>query len=76
MAMTLFFCSATPLWAQGADGGNDTQAWVLSFFIMILFLALTLLILLRPTKRSDSAFSHDEVQAQKDEEMQKIKRAH
>jgi len=75
-AATLFFFSATPLLAQGGEGGDEAQAWVLSFAFMIAFLALTLLILLRPTKRSDSAFTYDEVQAQKEEEMKKIKSSH
>jgi hypothetical protein len=43
---------------------------------MIAFLALTLFILLRPTKRSDSAFTYDELQAQKEENMRKLKGTH
>ena len=74
LSITLFLCTATPLWAQEAAAeGDETKIWVLSYAIMILFLALTLLILLRPTKREDSAFTFDEIQAQKEEEMNKIK---
>jgi len=66
---------AVPLWAQDA-AADDTQEWVISYAIMILFLILTVLILLRPLKRSDSAFSFDELKAQKDEDMKKIKGTH
>ena len=70
LAFVVFFFTAVPLWAQD---GNEPQEWVISYAIMILFLALAIAILLRPTKREDSAFSFDEIQAQKDEEMKKIK---
>ena len=75
MVATVFLFTVAPLWAaeEEADG---TQEWVISYAIMILFLVLTMLILLRPLKRSDSAFSYDEIQAQKDEEMKKIKGTH
>ena len=72
LTVTAFLCTAMPLLAQ--DGaGDETETWVLQYFLMILFLALALLILLRPTKREDSAFSHDEIQAQKEEDMKKLK---
>ena len=75
LAVTAFFFIVAPLWAQ--DGaGQETQEWVISYAIMIAFLGLILLILLRPTKRDDSAFSFDEQQAQKEEEMKKIKGGH
>jgi hypothetical protein len=65
------------LWAQEeAAAENETQVWVLSYAIMTAFLALALLILLRPTKRSDTAFSFDELQAHKEEEMKKLKGTH
>jgi len=76
LAMTAFFFTAVPLWAQEAEGGTETQEWVLSYAIMIAFLTLILLMLLRPTKRDDSAFSFDELQAQKEEEMKKVKGGH
>jgi len=72
LAVAAFFFTAVPLWAEEATG-QETQEWVLSYAMMILFLALTLLILLRSTKRDDSAFSFDEQQAHKEEEMKKIK---
>ena len=72
-AVVVFLCSATPLWAQ--DGGSETEAlvWVLQFAMMILFLTLALMILLRPTKREDSAFTFDELREMKEEEMKKLK---
>ena len=74
LATTLILCMATPLWAQVADSaGDEVKVWVLQYFVMILFLALALMILLRPTKREDSAFTFDELRAQKEEEMKKLK---
>ena len=71
--VALFFFTAAPLWA--ADGEQEPE-WVLSYAIILAFLTLTLLILLRPTKRSDSAFSYDEQKAIKEEEMKKLKNLH
>ena len=73
MGIIAFLFTITPLWAAEEQ---EPQAWVLSYAIMILFLALTLIILLRPVQRSDSAFSDDEQRAQKAEEMKKIKGGH
>jgi len=68
---------ATPLLAQDAQGGEtQTQVWVISYFLMFLFLGLTLAILLRPVKRDDSAFSYDELKEQREEEMKKMKGSH
>lgn len=76
LAITVLLVTAAPLWAQEAAEEEETQVWVLSFAIMIAFLTLTLFILLRPTRRNDSAFSFDELRAQKEEELKKIKGAH
>jgi len=73
---TVFCVTAAPLWAKDEAAEQETRVWVLSYAIMIAFLTLTLFIILRPTKRSDSAFSFDELKAQKEEEMQKIKGSH
>ena len=75
LTVTFFLFATVPVWAEEA-ATNETQEWVLSYALMILFLALAMLILLRPLKREDSAFSHDELQAQKEEEMKKIKGTH
>jgi len=79
LAVVAFFAMAVPLWAQGAKDAAaepEQQVWVVSYSIIILFLVLSLMILLRRTKRDDSAFSYDELQAQKEEEMKKIKGGH
>ena len=76
LAVTAFIFPAVPLWAQGESAVPETQEWVLPYAVMLLFLGLILLILLRPTKRDDSAFSFDEQKAQKEEEMKKIKGSH
>jgi type VI protein secretion system component VasK len=76
-AVTVLLFTAVPLWAQEETAAEDEgQVWVLSYAITIAFLALTLFILLRPTRRSDSAFTYDELQAKKEEEMNKIKGGH
>ena len=72
---TVLLCTSVPLWAQD-EAEEETQVWVLSYALMILFLGLTLAILLRPTKRSETAFSFDELRAQKEEDMKKIKGSH
>jgi type VI protein secretion system component VasK len=78
LAVTASFLMVIPLWAQAQDAAaeSETQEWVLSYAVMIAFLALIMLILLRPTKRDDSAFSFDEQQALREEEMKKIKGGH
>ena len=73
--MAVFFLTTVPLWAQEAEA-EEAPVWVISYAIMIGFVTLTLLILLRPIRRSDSAFSYDELQAQKEEDMKKIKGSH
>ena len=72
----IFFCTAVPLWAAEEAAESETQVWVISYAIMLAFLTLTLLILLRPLKRNNTAFSFDELQAQKEEEMKKLKGTH
>jgi TRAP-type C4-dicarboxylate transport system permease small subunit len=76
--MIVFFYTAVPLWAKEEEAatGDEPQIWVISYAVLIAFLALSLFILLRPTKRLDSAFSYDELQAQKEEEVKKIKGGH
>ena len=76
IALTLFLSAPASLWAQDDASGSGTQVWVISYFLMILFLGLALALLLRPTKREDSAFSYDELKTQKEEEMKKLKGSH
>jgi hypothetical protein len=76
-ALCVFFFTTTSLRAQGTEEVKAVEpVWVVSFAIMILFLGLAIAILLRPTKRDDSAFSYDELQAQKEEEMKRLKGGH
>ena len=70
--VAVLFLTVVPLGAAE----EEPPEWVLSYAIIILFLALTLSILLRPIRRSDSAFSYDEQKAQKEEEMKRIKGGH
>ena len=75
--ITILLFTIVPLWAEeGAAVEDEGQIWVLSYAITLLFLALTLFILLRPLRRSDSAFSYDELRDQKEEDMKKIKGSH
>ena len=74
--LTILLVTAVPLWAQEEAAEDEVQVWVLSYAIMLVFLGLTLFILLRPTRRRDSAFSYDELREQKEEEMKKIKGSH
>jgi len=76
MTVIVLLLSATPLWAAAEEEKGATQEWVISYAIMILFLVLTMLILLRPVTRNDSAFSFDELQTQKEEEMKNIRNTH
>ena len=75
--VTALLLTVAPLAAQGDEvPQDDTQIWVLSYAIMIAFLTLAILILVRPTKRNESAFTFDEQREQKEEEMRKIKGTH
>ena len=47
---------------------------MISYFLILLFVGLAILILLRPSKRSDTAFSLDEITKRKEEEMKKLKK--
>lgn len=65
----LFFFQ--PLCAFGAEAAEEPD-WVLSYFLVLLFLSFAVLILLRPSKRSDSAFTTEELAAQHEEAMKKM----
>ncbi|MDR1963343.1 MAG: hypothetical protein LBQ50_06155 [Planctomycetaceae bacterium] len=62
-----------PFLVFGAEASEEQPDWVLSYFLILLFLGFAVLILLRPTKRSDSAFSTEELAAQQEEAMKKMK---
>jgi Na+/proline symporter len=62
-----------PFFVFGAESSKENPDWVLSYFLVLLFLGLAVLILLRPAKRSESAFTRDELTAQQQEAMKKMK---
>ncbi|MDR3234942.1 MAG: hypothetical protein LBT46_14990 [Planctomycetaceae bacterium] len=68
--VTAMFVWVLPLAAQEEETKPD---WVLQFVITCVFLGLALAILLRPSKRSHTVFSNEELHAQKEEAMKKIK---
>ncbi|MDR3183644.1 MAG: hypothetical protein LBT89_12140 [Planctomycetaceae bacterium] len=68
--VTVMFVTVMPAAAQEETTKPD---WVLQYVIVCAFLGLTLTILLRPSKRSATAFSTEEQHAQKDEAMKKLK---
>ena len=76
LTLTFLLFTAAPLWAEGAAEGAEIKVWVIQYAIMVGFLSLALFILLRPTKRKESAFTFDELQAKKEEEMKKLKGTH
>jgi len=57
----LFF---EPVFALAQDDKPPPE-WVLSYFLLLLFLGLAMLILMRPSKRTDSALTQDEVDAER-----------
>ena len=57
----LFF---EPIFAM-ADDDKEPPDWVLSYFLLLVFLGLAILILLRPSKRVESALTQDEVDAER-----------
>jgi len=48
-----------------AEDDKEPPDWVLSYFLLLLFLGLAILILLRPSKRVESALTQDEVDAER-----------
>ncbi len=58
--------------AEGVDPGT----WVMPYFFILLGLGLGVVILLRPSKRTDSSYTPEELAAIKAEEMKKITGSH
>ena len=48
-----------------AQDDKPPPEYVLSYFLLLLFLGLAILILLRPTKRKESALTQEEVDAER-----------
>ncbi|MDR2705332.1 MAG: hypothetical protein LBC02_06105 [Planctomycetaceae bacterium] len=61
-----------PFFVFGAEASEEKPDWVLSYFLVLLFLGFAVLILLRPSKRSNSAFTTEELAAQQEEAMKKM----
>jgi multisubunit Na+/H+ antiporter MnhB subunit len=66
----ILFTAASPVWAAEEEA-PATPDWVISFSVMLLFLSLAIAILLRPTKRPDTAFTADELREQREAEKKK-----
>ncbi len=71
VALTFFF---QPVFALAADEAESKPEWVLSYFLILLFVGLGVLVLLRPANRSETAFTQEEIDQRKEEEMKKMKR--
>ena len=56
------FCEPIIAFAQEE---KDPPEWVLSYTLLLLFLGLAILILLRPSKRTVSALTQEEVDAER-----------
>ena len=54
-----------PVFALAVADDKPPPEYVLSYFLLLLFLGLAILILLRPSLRKDSALTQDEVDAEK-----------
>ncbi|GHT45268.1 hypothetical protein FACS189454_04480 [Planctomycetales bacterium] len=61
-----------PIFAA-ADDGERQPDWVLPYFLIAVFLGLSLTILLRPSKRRNTAFTDAELNAQKEQAMKEMK---
>ncbi|MDR0870082.1 MAG: hypothetical protein LBN39_04745 [Planctomycetaceae bacterium] len=72
-AAVFAFLQPVLLFAQEAAKEEPKDPdWVLSYFLILLFLGLAITVLLRSAKRSDTAFSVEELAAQKEEAMKKM----
>lgn len=62
--MTVFlFFQPLMAFAQGQEEKKPPE-WVMSYFMLLLFLGLAILILLRPGNRQDSVKTQDEIDAE------------
>ncbi len=75
LAVAALFC--LPMFAWAAEGEPEAPPeWVLPYALVLLFVGLSIMILLRPAKRSESAFSQEELDKMKEEEMKKMTGTH
>lgn len=70
----LFFFQ--PLFAVADDEKGGQPEWVLSYFLVLLCLGLSVLVLLRPCNRSETAFTQEELDNQKAEDLKKMTEKH
>ena len=73
--LTAFFFSQ-PLFVFAAGEAEAAPEWVLSYFLVLLCVGLSILILLRPSKRSESAFSQEELDKMREEDLKKMTGKH
>ncbi|MGL4595230.1 MAG: hypothetical protein ACRCUY_10910 [Thermoguttaceae bacterium] len=59
-----------------AQEEKESPEWVLSYFLVLLCLGLALLIILRPSKRTESTFTQEELNAQRAESVKKMTGGH
>lgn len=65
-----------PVFAWAADDPETPPEWVLPYFLVLLFVGLSIVILLRSPKRADSAFTQEELDKIKEEELKKMVSSH
>lgn len=65
-----------PLFAFAADEPEKAPEWVLPYFLVLLFVGLSIVVLLRTANRSDSTFSQEELDKIREEEMKKMTGSH
>ena len=61
----------TPAIVFAAAEKTKEPEWVLSYFLVLLFLFLSIFILCRPTKRADTALTQEEQDTEKAEKQKK-----
>lgn len=58
--LIFFFAACGPLGAQDVKKEDTEPIWVISWAIFYLFLALTIILLSRPTKRTETQLNEEE----------------
>lgn len=59
-SLIFFFAACGPLGAQEVEKEDTEPIWVISWAIFYLFLALTIILLSRPTKRQETLLNEEE----------------
>jgi len=71
----VFLIEPVVAWAAQQEE-KPAPEWVLSYVLLLLFLGLAILILLRPSKRNDSALTQDEIDAERAKAAGQKKKGH